>query len=135
METVYHTGVILGPGTYTSRRIIDTGPFLLHINCYNPTSSKRLILEFSVALGKLCAAIFRRLLFQHMHILLDSFLPQGLTYLRLLILKIISICYLGKVSGQCPGFSFILFVITRTEIVFFLGKLPPLKEFSSLSWN
>ena len=99
------------------------GPYLLHINCYNPASSKRLVLEFSVALGKLCAAIFRRLLFQHMNILLDSFLPQGLTYLRLLIFKVISICYLEKASGQCPGFSFILFVIMRTEIVFFTGEI------------
>lgn len=111
------------------------GPFLLHINCYNPASSKRLILEFSVALGKLRGAIFRRLLFQDMHILLESFLPRGLTYLRLLIFKVVSICYLEKASGQCPGFSFILFVITRTEIVLVLGKLSPLKQFSSLYWN
>ena len=111
------------------------GPFLLHINCYNPTSSKQLIVEFSVALGKLCVAIFRRLLFQYMHFLLDSFLPWGLTYLRLLIFKVLSICYLEKASGQCPGFSFILSVITRTEILFLLGKSPPLKEFLSLSWN
>ena len=59
----------------------------------------------------------------------------GLTYLRLLIFKVTYICYLEKASGQCPAFSFILFVITRTEAVFLLGKLPPLEETPSLSWN
>lgn len=53
MEAVYSNGVKSGPGAYTPRRIIDVGPFLLHINCYNPAPSKRLVLEFSVAMGKL----------------------------------------------------------------------------------
>lgn len=40
---------------------MDRGPFFLRIKCCNPASSEKPILEFSVALGKLCVALFRRL--------------------------------------------------------------------------
>lgn len=53
---------------------------------------------------------------------------QGLTYLRLLSFNIIYIYAIWKkVSGQCPEFSFLFFVITKAETVLLLclGKLTP----------
>lgn len=60
---------------YTEERT-NIGPFFLLINW--PATHEKTILEFSVVLGHLCAAIDRGLLFQQMHILLNLSLPQGL---------------------------------------------------------
>lgn len=125
--------LILGTYTAYSEENNRYGSIFLHINCHDLASSEMPILELSVVLGKLSAALFRILPFPpppanpyySRSFLASQILLKAAYFLR----HAYVFAKLKKALGECPWFSSILlFVTAREETAFLPQKLTPLKD-------